>query len=282
MRILLVLLIAPWLGGTCLGTAEAADEKVQPHADADVETATVRFEKDFADDDMDKRIRILKWYGMYMHKDVLKALQKIYLKDASAELQAVAAEGLGNQLHDPKRATGVLMQGLDKYEKYATREDPEDEEERKNEHEANVLSHSLQSLAKLGVKPDKQGWKVIKGFVDHDHDQVAIAMLAWCGATQEWRAIPVILEWFSFYPDGYSWSGGSVSVDTGAAGSADANAAKAKFHAKYGGRARKARPKAHDAMRKALKDITGREFEKPKDLKAWMDENKALLKKNGA
>ena len=34
-------------------------------------------------------------------------------------------------------------------------------------------------------------------------------------------------------------------------------------------------------MKKALFDITGMKFEKPEELKAWMKENKALLKKNG-
>ena len=88
-------------------------------------------------------------------------------------------------------------------------------------------------------------------------------------------------EWFHHYPDGVSWSGGSVRVDTGAAGNKDAKAAKAKWKAKYGARARKARPKAHEAMKKALKSITGEDFEKPKQLKQWMDENKVMLKKHG-
>ena len=52
--------------------AKEKKEKVQPHADDVVKTATERFEKDFKDKDMDKRLRILKWYGMHMHKTVLK------------------------------------------------------------------------------------------------------------------------------------------------------------------------------------------------------------------
>jgi hypothetical protein len=72
-----------------------------------------------------------------------------------------------------------------------------------------------------------------------------------------------------------------VKVDTGAAGNKDAKAAKAKFKAKYGGRAKKSRPAAHEAMKKALTDITGEKFEKPEELKAWMKENKQLLKQKG-
>ena len=260
---------------------EAPAGDPQPHDDAVVKEATARFELDYADDDMDKRLRILRWYGMHVHKTVLKTLKKIWLKEKDVELQTAAAEGLGNQAPFAREATAALMEGIEKYEDYATRDEPEGDEERLQELEARALSAALVALGKLGQKPDKKGWKVIKDLIDHNHDLVAIAMLEWCGATKEWRALPVILEWFNFYPDGYSWSGGSVSVDTGAAGNKDANAAKAKWHAKYGGRARKARPKAHEAMRKALQAITGVEFEKPDELKEWMKENKLLLKKNG-
>ncbi len=280
MRTVVAVLVTAVLALPAVAKEKKA-EKVLPHADDVVKTATERFEKDFADKDSDKRLRILKWYGMHMHKDVLKRLSKIYLKGKDLEQQALAAMGLGNQLHDPKKAVKYLMQGIEAFDKYATREDPEGDEETKQELEATVLANTLIALAKLNVKPDKKGWKAIKKLIDHNHDEIAIAMLDWCGTTQEWRALPVILEWFNFYPDGYSWSGGSVSVDTGAAGNKDAKAAKAKFHAKYGGRARKARPKAHAAMKKALKAITGLEFKKAEELKAWMKENKQLLKKKG-
>jgi len=267
--------------------AKGKPEKVEPHADDIVKKATARFEQDFAKDDMDDRLRILRWYGMHMHKTVRKRLAKIYLKPRPGEaqdleLQAAAADGLGNQLQDPKRAAATLFQGLGKFSKYATREDPEGDAETLQALEVTVLVKSFTSLAKLRVAPDKKNWKLIKKFIDHNDDDVTIAMLQWCGKTQEWRSLRVILDWFNFYPDGYSWAGGSVKVDTGAAGTKDAKAAKSKFNAKFGGRARKARPKAHAAMKQALKDITGRDFEKADDLKQWMKENKALLKKHGA
>ena len=256
--------------------------KPLPHSDKDVKIAEERFKQDFASEDMDVRLRILRWYGQYMHKSVLKKLKKIWLKSKDVELQAAAAAGLGNQLPFARPASQALMEGIKKYEAYASRDIPEGhEEEAIQEREATALANALISLGKLGIKPDKKGWKMIRGLIDHHHDEVAIAMLQWCGATKEWRSLPIILEWFNFYPDGYSWSGGSVSVDTGAPGTKDAKAAKAKWKAKYGSKARKARPKAHAAMRQALKDITGQEFKEPKDLKAWMDENKALLKKHG-
>lgn len=266
------------------GVARAEEEAAppQPHEDAVVKAATERFEKDFADPDMDKRLRILRWYGMHMHKTVLRDLKGLWLREKNVELQAAAAEGLGNQRPYARPAAEALMEGLAKYEEYATRDIPEgDAEELQQTLESRVLVCALEGLGKLKEKPDKKGWKLIRGLIDHRHDDVVIAMLGWCGATKEWRSLPIILEWFEFYPDGYSWAGGSTSVDTGAAGNKDQQAAQAKYKAKYGGRAKKARPKAHDAMKKALKDITGHDFEAPKDLKAWMEENAQLLKKNG-
>ncbi len=283
MRAIAILLVLPLVLGLAL-TAAAGDKKktkIDPHPDDVVEKAKARFDQDFKSKDMAKRLRILDYYGQHRHKKVLKDISKLFLKDKNVEVQAMAAKGLGFQLHDPKKASRYLMQGIKKYEKYAGRDKPEGNEEVLNENEASVLANALTSLGQLGVKPDKNGWKLIKGLIDHNHDDVAIAMLNWCGATTEYRALPTILEWFNFYPDGYSWSGGSVTVDTGAAGNKDAKAAKAKFMSKYGGRAKKARPKAHAAMKAALKKITGEDFEKPKQLKQWMDENKVMLKKNG-
>ena len=103
-----------------------------------------------------------------------------------------------------------------------------------------------------------------------------------CGQLKEYRALKILLEWFNYYPDGYSWSGGSVRVDTGAAGNKDAKAAKAKWKAKYGGRKKKARPGAWEKLIQSLEMITGEKFEKPEELKQWMKDNKALMRKHGA
>ena len=53
--------------------AKGKPEKVAPHADDIVKKATARFEQDFAKDDMDDRLRILRWYGMYMAQDRAQA-----------------------------------------------------------------------------------------------------------------------------------------------------------------------------------------------------------------
>lgn len=260
------------------GASFAKEELPEPHDDALVEERMERFEAKYASDDMDDRLSVLRWWGQHRHKLVLKSLKKIWLKEKDLELKAAAAEGLGHQLSHPKDALKLLVQGLEKNKKLASWVPETDEDALKIHIEEQVLVKALESLGRLGRKAD---WKKLKGFIDHNSDPVAIAAIQYFSAVKEYKAIPVIYQWFEHYPDGVSWSGGSVRVDTGAAGNTDAKAAKAKWKAKYGGRAKKARPNAFAAMVECVKVLTGEEIEKRDDLKAWMDANKVFLKKHG-
>ena len=260
--------------------ALAKEKKELPasHADDVVKAALERFEKDYKSDDMDVRLNILNWLGRHMHKDVLKKLKKIWLKEKDLELVSMAAMGIGNQASHPKDAAKLLMQGLEKYKKLAGKT-PENAEQRAQEDlEAAVLVNAIEGIGKLEYRGD---WKKLKGFIDHNNDDVAIAIITYFGNTKEYRSLPVIYQWFEHYPDGLSWSGGTVRVDTGAAGNKDANAAKAKWKAKYGSRAKKARPNAFKAMLECVHKLTGEKMKKREELKLWMDENKKFLKKHG-
>lgn len=279
MRALLVLLAVPLLLAMPLRAED--EERPKPHTDAQLTEHEVfeKFEAKWSSRDIDDRIRILRWFGQWRHKTVLKQLKKIWLKDKEMELRAAAAEGLGHQTPFAKKAGKVLMQGLVKMKDLASREDPEGEDELAQTLEARALVAAIKAVGDLGYR---DGWKELKRFIDHYHDDVAGEMMLTCGRLKEYRALPILLEWFNFYPDGYSWSGGSVRVDTGAAGNKDAKAAKAKWKAKYGGRKRKARPAAWDHLIAALEMITGVKFEKAEELKEWMKEHKTLLRKHGA
>jgi hypothetical protein len=252
--------------------------KPAPHADEQVAPALAQFKKDFAAKDLDQRLRALRTFGRWRHKDVLRELRRIFLKDEDLEIKAAAAEGLGFQTANAAESGRTLIDALEQWKDWATLEDPEGDAEVKNEDEARVLIAAINAVGGVG---HKDGWKTLKGFVDHRHDFVAAATMATCGKLKEYRALPLLLEWFNLYPDGYSWSGGSVRVDTGAAGGADQAAAEAKWRAKFGSMKKKARPNTVEAMIKALKDITGVEFEKPDQLKQWMEDNKLLLRKHG-
>lgn len=261
-------------------TAEAKGKKDLPaaHGDKVVKDALARFEKDYASDDMDDRLRILKWLGMHRHKKVISRLKKVWLKEKDLELVAAAGSAFQYQTSHPKDATKLLLQGLDKYRKLAGKSPTTEQERMQEDLEASVLVNALKSYETLGRPID---WKKMKGFIDHNSDDVAIAMIKLCEQRKEWKALPVIYEWFHHYPDGVSWSGGTVKVDTGAAGNKDANAAKAKWKAKYGSRAKKARPNAFKAMVECVQSLTGEKIEKRDQLKEWMKENKDFLKRQG-
>lgn len=267
--VLFVLLVTP---------AFAKDELPPPHPDDVVEAALERFEQDYAEDDLDGRINILRWLGKHRHKDVMKRLGKIWLKESNLELVAAAAEGLAYQTSTPKKAGRLLEKGLDQYESLAGKAPNDNEERLQEDLEARVIVNGIKAIGALGYDAK---WKLMKGFVDHNNDDVAIAVIELFALQKDYRALPIVYQWFEHYPDGVSWSGGSVRVDTGAAGNKDANAAKAKWKAKYGGRARKARPNAFAAMVDYVKTVTGVEIKKRDELKDWMDENKALLRKHG-
>ncbi|MHC5011866.1 MAG: hypothetical protein ACYTG6_13130 [Planctomycetota bacterium] len=280
MRIALAVLFGLFVCVFPLRAEEEAEEP-QPHTDEQLEEHQVleTFEEEYGSDDMDERLRALRRLGQWRHKKVLKQLKRIWEREDDLELLAAAAEGLGNQTPFAREAGRSLVKYLEKREEWASIEDPTEEEELDQRLEAKVLIAGIRAVGDLGYK---DGWKQMKVFIEHHHDFVAGEMMITCGKLKEYRALKVLLEWFNFYPDGYSWAGGSVRVDTGAAGNADANAARAKWKARYGGRARKARPNAWEMLIQSLEMITGVKFEKPEELEAWMEENKALLRRHGA
>lgn len=285
-RIYVVVALLGLVAAAPLASAKEKPDKPKSHTDEQVAEALERFEGDYKSKDVDRRLRILRWIGMYRHKSVLKRLKKIVLTERDAELQSVAAEGFGHQISCAKDASKVVKAALEKLRKYGSREDPQTPElVARNNEEASVLVKLLVSLGQLYPyhtrRHKNDGWKELKKFIDHNSDDVAIAMFEYISATKEYRAMPKILEWFNFYPDGYSWAGASARVDTGTAGNADQKAAKAKALGKAGGRRKKIRPAAWAAMAETVQVLTGKEMKKPAELKAWMDENKLMLKKHG-
>ena len=281
MRALFVLCTLSVLAVLCVPPVLAEDAvEAKPHTDQQLKEHEVfdRFEEKFKSDDVDDQIQILRWFGMWRHKKVLRELKKIWLKDKDYELRAVAAEGMGKQSPYAKKSGKYLIDGLDKMTRMASREDPEGDELLEQTLESRAIVAGIKAVGALGYK---DGWDTLKVYIDHYDDNVAIAMMLTCGRLKEYRALPILLEWFNFYPDGYSYAGGSVKVDTGAAGNADAKAAKAKWKAKYGGRKKKARPAAWEALIQSLEMITGEKFTKPAELKDWMNKNKLLLRKHG-
>jgi hypothetical protein len=274
------------VGAVCLGAvgaARAEDERPAPppaHTDAQVAPALEAYRRDFAESDMDRRLKAVRALARWRHKEVLKELKRVLAKEADLELKAAAAEGFQHQTSFGNDPAKPLAEHLKQWKDWASQEESNDPAvEERTKYEARVLAAIWVSVGALGWK---EPWKDWKGYIDHPHDDVAAAAITAFGRMKEYRALAPLLEWFNIYPDGITWEGGSVRVDTGAAGDKDQKAAEAAWKAKYGGRKKKARPGVVDALLKAVKDITGQEFTKPAELKQWMEDNKLLLRKHGA
>lgn len=108
------------------------------------------------------------------------------------------------------------------------------------------------------------------------------------GKLNDRRALPFLLILWERHPVGYSWETGEVKVDTGAAGTADQEAAEAAWNAKYGNKiGGKKKPPVMfkvyiQEVVRTVKKLTGDEkLEKPADLRLWMEQHADELRKEG-
>jgi hypothetical protein len=108
------------------------------------------------------------------------------------------------------------------------------------------------------------------------------------GANKDWRAFPELVEMYKMaVPAGKSWSGGEeVTVDTGAEGDADQQAAEAQYKAQNPGRGGGGGggPSRSSVLRnlsrpigKCVKEVTGKSFETSLELSEWWVENYIMV-----
>ncbi len=199
------------------------------------------------------------------HDLVIKELTKV-LRKRDPEVRTVAALALGGQKHNPVMAGGILMRAYDK--------------EFKNEL---VLSSVIEGLQELGYM---KYWPKIEKAMKDPRSAIVIRLLNLLGANKDLRALPKLIDMYHVaMPKRATWKTGEVTVDTGAAGTADADAAKAKWESKYGKGGSKAKRKAKAAaaafdernfatqLRRCVKKMTGEDFENSIDLEDWYLEN---------
>lgn len=151
--------------------------------------------------------------------------------------------------------------------------------------ENDVQDNMVTALGKLQYRPavpmlcDR-----IKGEAD---PWLLVTTVRSLGKIEDIRALPTLLELWEKNPVGYSWETGEVTVDTGAAGTADQEAAEALWKQKYGNvRKRAGRPfllKAYvQELAGAVARITGtKEVNDATKLRAWMEANVDKLKEAG-
>jgi hypothetical protein len=238
---------------------EKKTEKVKVASTKEYKKELEIFERDFDTVDIDYKLQALKRFAKCVHKDVTQKLLKIVMRDKDPHVRAEAAKGLMYQVPFAK-TIGPRAQALIEDDK----EDPK------------VLAALVYTL---GVLEYTKAWEEIADLIGHEDDKVVIACFWTFGEWKELRAWRDFQNFWDMYPEEGKWATGTVKVDTGAAGTADADAAKAKWKAKYGNAAKlRPRPDCVKALKEAVEKITGKKIEKPDDWREWCKENKRLLK----
>jgi hypothetical protein len=260
-------------------------------ADDKAKSAIESFKREFKGEDIDLRLEAVARLRKVVHPDVATLLWDLAFKEKDVNVRAAAFKGLAYQKTSAKtlgpklarflsdaaeenrkaKARGHYGFVIDKKTGEPDLESPEGKEALRVKRErGKMMAEAVRALDLLEYR-ESDSVEALREFLSDGNDDVVALALGMLGRWKEWPVLPDCLELFEMYPNETECNTGSVSVDTGAAGSEDAQAAKRKWMAKYGDPdRRRARPKVVKALKKCLLDITGEEFEEPKALREYM------------
>jgi hypothetical protein len=276
--------------------ARAGDPVPPPPAenvpDAKAKEAIEAFRRDFKSEDMDRRLDALKRLRHVVHPDVADVLLDLALQGKEAEVRAAAFRGLTFQKTSAKvlgpKVARFLAEAAEANRKAKAKGDygflvdrktgepdydsPEGKAAmRVKRDRGKMLAEAARLLDSLGYR-EKDSVEAFREFLFDGDDDLVAMVLGMFGKWKEWSVLkPEFLELFEMYPKEDEVNVGSASVDTGASGNADAQAAKRKWMAKYGDPdRRRPRPKVVKALKQAILDITGEKFEDPKAFREYL------------
>jgi hypothetical protein len=269
-----------------------APKEEAPPADVPEEKAVAAleaFRRDFATEDLDRRLEALERLRKVIHPKVADLLMDLGFKHPEDLVRATAFQGLVLQRtsktvaprvaqflsaaakeNAKRKARGDYGILIDRKTGEPDTSSPEGKEMlRQKRDRGRMMAEALKVLDAHGYR-DREGVEVLLELTDDGNDDLVALALGMLGKWKAWSALKEMNELFDIYPKEDSYETGSVSVDTGAAGSADAQAAKRKWMSKFGDPdKRRARPKVVKALKQALLDITGQAFETPRDLREY-------------
>jgi hypothetical protein len=209
------------------------------------------------------------------HPLVLKQCIKL-LRNRDPKIRNVAALAIGGQGFDRNAAGEALMKALPK--------------ETKNVEVATSIIDALIEVKYLGYWPD-----IEKETGKDARNPVVNRIFDLLGANRDYRSIPMLLKMYRVaMPKHVKWSTGTVTVDTGAAGNEDNEAAERKFNQQFGAGGSKAKAKAtgkansfdlrnfSSQIKKCTKAITGVEFDNDIDLEDWWVANYMMVAQKSA
>ena len=252
-----------------------------------------KFEQGFKTEDLDYRIEAVERLRKTLHPTVADRLFRIATEDSMPPVRAAAFKGLGLQKPSAKtvgpRLSKMLVRIAEENRKAKARGDygvkvdvktgdvdtTSDEGKaliRAKRERGKMLAEAVRALDLLEYR-EKDSVDALREFLSDGNDDLVALSLGMLGRWKVWAVLPDLLDLFEIYPKEDEFSTGSVAVDTGAGGNEDSSAAKRKWMAKYGDPdRRRPRPKLVKALKKALLDITGKEFQEPKALREFMSE----------
>lgn len=246
----------------------AADDDAQKERAKDQITYFNRDSKKAKDDY--KYAELMYELAATRHPLVVKRIGKVMLKESSLDRQMIAASILSefSSPEDVRTAAGeVLTEALTA-----------------KKMENDVIDSAVISIGKLkwtDAVPDLCSI-LIKG----GDPWLLVTTVRIIGDLEDKRALPTLLELWERSPVGYSWETGEVKVDTGAAGTADQEAAEAAWKKKYGHVKAKGKPPVMlkvyiEEIAKSVAKITGEKMKKPTELRKWMELHAEELRELG-
>jgi hypothetical protein len=242
--------------------AAEAEKKPRPPlaSDEEAKAALERFKASFKGNDVDRKAAALFAVAKVQHPDVVAELGK-HLAHRSLDLRTVAAMAMADQRALPGLAGPRLVTAM-----------------AANSGDAVFVMTAVDGIEALEYRG------AVTALVDllkhRNHAVKKHALMALAGL-REMRAMDALLALLKDVKidEGYSWEGGEVNVDTGAAGDADQRAAESEYAARYGGnegRGRAGGARVRDigeALLLALKELTGQQFSKSAQIREWAEKN---------
>ncbi len=247
------------LAGALLSSAAWAGEKKKTDVPRDVSAKTLRaalsrFEAAFDTVDIDFKLKAVRTLSKTQHKSVGTELLKL-LKSKDKHVRRVAAGGLGRQPTSSSKAGPKLIKLI-----------------KNGDEDAKVVAAAVTALGQLDYR---KADKALQHLIMKREDPVVIAVFRTYGTWKSDKALDAMAKFFDKWPDEKGFRTISVTVDTGTAGGGDQAAAAAKGKGMLAAEKNwKPRPECTEALRTALKEITGHGFRRPDDLRNYIENPK--------
>ncbi len=232
-------------------------------SDEAAKQAIERFDRDFKSSDMGKKMNALHSLSGTKNDLVAKKLGTL-LSHPEAEIRMAAAMTLDSQYQNHAIGGELLRKFI------ASGKEDDDE----------VLINACLTLGRIDYReaiPEMGELAQKNGNIF-----VKIEALKSFEKMKDVKALLPILDLWLVNPQGYSWEGGEVKYDSGAAGDADQKEAERQYKAKYGNQRRRGAPPTMlktyiQAIVEAVAAITGEKLSSPTELMKWMVDHEKEL-----